>query len=70
MTETGITAILLAGGKGSRMNYQDKAWLNYAGKPLLEHVIQHIEKDVDHNLISRYTPSPADKQLRNNFIFY
>ena len=68
MIDTGTTAILLAGGKGSRMNYQDKAWLNYAGKPLLEHVIRHIEKDVDHILISRNTPSPADKKLRYNVI--
>ena len=63
MIEPGITAILLAGGQGSRMNYQDKAWVHYAGVPLLKHVISHIEQDVDQILISRTAPHPAEKSL-------
>ena len=63
MSNTGITAILLAGGRGSRMNYQDKAWLDYAGKPLLEHVIDYIENYVNQILISRNMPNPAEDKL-------
>ena len=58
MTDAGITAILLAGGKGSRMNYRDKAWVNFEGRPLLEHVIDHIKFDVDQILISRNNINP------------
>ena len=59
MTDAGITAILLAGGKGSRMNYRDKAWVYFAGRPLLEHVIDQIKFDVDQILISRNNKTPA-----------
>ena len=31
------TAIVLAGGRGSRMNYAEKAWMLHHGKPLLSH---------------------------------
>ena len=63
MSNTRTTAILLAGGRGSRMNYRDKAWLNYAGKPLLAHVIDHIENYVDQILISRNKPHLAEDKL-------
>ena len=45
------------------MNYKDKAWIKYAGKPLLEHVIAEIEHDVDQILISRNEPNPAEDKL-------
>lgn len=47
------TAIVLAGGRGSRMNYKEKAWMLHHGKPLLSHVIDTISPQVDMILISR-----------------
>ena len=47
------TAIVLAGGRGSRMNYEEKAWMLHHGKPLLNHVIDSISPQVDMILISR-----------------
>jgi molybdopterin-guanine dinucleotide biosynthesis protein A len=47
------TAIVLAGGKGSRMNYAEKAWMLHHGKPLLSHVVDSIHPQVDGILISR-----------------
>ena len=51
------TAIVLAGGKGSRMNYEEKAWMLHHGKPLLSHVIDSISPQVDVILISRNNTS-------------
>jgi molybdenum cofactor guanylyltransferase len=47
------TAIVLAGGKGSRMNYAEKAWMLHRGKPLLSHVVDSVSPQVDRVLISR-----------------
>ena len=41
------TAIVLAGGRGSRMNYAEKAWMLHHGKPLLSHVVDSISPQVD-----------------------
>lgn len=37
-----ICIVILAGGRGSRMNGQDKGLLNWQGKPLIEHVLQNL----------------------------
>ena len=47
------TAIVLAGGRGSRMNYAEKAWMSHHGKPLLSHVVDSVSPQVDMILISR-----------------
>ena len=47
------TAIILAGGRGSRMNYAEKAWMLHDRKPLLSHVVDSISPQVDRILISR-----------------
>lgn len=47
------TAIVLAGGRASRMNYKEKAWMPHHGKPLLSHVLDSISPQVDMILISR-----------------
>lgn len=48
-----VTAIVLAGGQGSRMNHQDKAWIQHRGKPLIHHVLDKISPQVDAVIISR-----------------
>lgn len=48
--EKEITAIILAGGKSSRMK-EDKGLVYFNGKMLVEHVIQSIKKLTDHIII-------------------
>jgi len=47
-----ITAVILAGGKGSRMDNHDKGLIKLADKPLIEYVIEAIRQQVDHIIIS------------------
>jgi molybdenum cofactor guanylyltransferase len=46
------SAIILAGGKGKRMGYREKALLEFNGKPLITCVIKSLEKVVDDIIIS------------------
>ena len=46
------TAIILAGGKGSRMGGVDKALIEFRGKPLLAHVLTSISRIADEIIIS------------------
>ena len=47
-----VTAIILAGGRGSRLDGQDKGLLKLAGTSLVEHVITRIRPQCEHILIS------------------
>lgn len=47
-----ITAVILAGGKGTRLGGQDKGLVHYNGKPLIEHVIERIKPQVKTILIN------------------
>lgn len=47
-----ITAIILAGGAGSRMGGVDKGWVSFEGSPLITQVLQRISPQVDRTLIS------------------
>ena len=44
--------LILAGGKSSRFQGTDKSWLEWNGLPLIEHVINRIQPQVDEILIS------------------
>ena len=46
------SAIILAGGKGKRMGYREKALMAINGKPLISYVIESLEKVVDNIIIS------------------
>jgi molybdopterin-guanine dinucleotide biosynthesis protein A len=46
------SALILAGGRGSRLGYREKALLDINGKPLLAYVIESLEKVVDNIIIS------------------
>ncbi|PWB50398.1 MAG: molybdenum cofactor guanylyltransferase [Candidatus Methanoperedenaceae archaeon] len=46
------SGIILAGGKGKRMGYQEKALMAFNGKPLITYVIKSLEKVVDNIIIS------------------
>lgn len=47
-----ITAIILAGGAGSRLGGIDKAWAVWRGRPLVEHVIERIRPQVGSIVVS------------------
>jgi len=47
-----IFGVILAGGKGRRMGGADKALLSLAGRPLLAHVLDRLEPQVEQVLIS------------------
>jgi molybdenum cofactor guanylyltransferase len=47
-----FTAVILAGGRGSRMGGHDKGLVPLDGKPLVEHVITSIAPQVEHLLIN------------------
>ena len=52
MANTPISCIILAGGKGSRMNGIDKGLLEYKGQRLVEHAIASVSTQVDDIIIS------------------
>jgi molybdopterin-guanine dinucleotide biosynthesis protein A len=47
-----VLGAIIAGGQSRRMGGQEKAFLTLAGKPILAHVIAHIEPQVDHLVIN------------------
>lgn len=47
-----ITAIILAGGRGSRFNNQDKGWIEWQQKPFIEHVISRLKLQVGQLVIN------------------
>ncbi|VVB86776.1 Molybdenum cofactor guanylyltransferase [uncultured archaeon] len=47
-----FSALILAGGKGSRLGYREKALIDINGKPLIMFVIESLEKVVDSIIIS------------------
>ena len=47
-----ISAVILAGGKGRRLQGQDKGLVIYKGKPLIEHVIERIQPQVGNIIIN------------------
>ena len=52
MTSPKITALILAGGRGSRMGSVDKGLLLFAGKPMVAHVLERIAPQADEIIIN------------------
>lgn len=52
MKKVPITATILAGGKGSRMQGQDKGLVMFQNRPLYQHVIERIAPQVDTIMIN------------------
>lgn len=46
------SALILAGGRGKRMGYKEKALMDINGKPLITYAIKKLEKVVDSIIIS------------------
>ncbi len=49
---TFLSAIILAGGQASRMNYQDKGLILIKNKKMIEFIIQYFKKDCQDIIIS------------------
>ena len=49
---TQISALILAGGRSSRMNGDDKGLLKLLNSPMIEHVINRLKPQVNQILIS------------------
>lgn len=49
---SGITGLVLAGGLGRRMGGIDKGLVEFAGKPMVSHVIERLRPQVDALLIN------------------
>jgi len=47
-----ITALILAGGAGRRVEHQDKGLITFLGKPYIAHVSEVLQPQVDEVLIS------------------
>ena len=47
-----ISAIVLAGGQGRRVGGVDKGWLDYGGRPMIEHILARLKPQVDDVVIS------------------
>ena len=51
MSTEGVTAVVLAGGQGQRMGGQDKGWVMYQGKPMIQHILDRLTPQVDEVII-------------------
>lgn len=47
-----VTGVVMAGGQGRRFGGQDKGWLQFKGRALIEHVLEHLRPQVEHIVIS------------------
>ena len=52
MTPPKITALILAGGRGSRMGSVDKGLQLFKGKPMVAHVLERLSPQVDEVIIN------------------
>lgn len=52
MKKTGITGVILAGGKARRMGGGDKGLVELCGKPLVEHALEALDPQVDTVIIN------------------
>jgi molybdopterin-guanine dinucleotide biosynthesis protein A len=52
MPAADLAAVVLAGGRGSRMGGVDKGWVAYRGRPLIEWVLDALAPQVGEQLIS------------------
>jgi len=52
MDSPGITGLVLAGGRGSRMGSVDKGLVLLHGRPLVSHVVERFEQQVDEILVN------------------
>jgi len=47
-----VSAVILAGGRATRMGGEDKGWVALAGRPLIDHVLERLRPQVNEVLIN------------------
>ncbi|MVG14894.1 molybdenum cofactor guanylyltransferase MobA [Aeromonas jandaei] len=47
-----VSAVILAGGRATRMGGEDKGWVELAGRPLIVHVLERLRPQADEILIN------------------
>ncbi len=47
-----VAGVILAGGRGRRMGGQDKGWVHWRGRPLVEHVLERLQPQVSTVILS------------------
>ncbi|TNF97609.1 MAG: molybdenum cofactor guanylyltransferase [Gammaproteobacteria bacterium] len=52
MDKQNVTAVILAGGRGRRMGGLDKGLIDFAGKPMIEHILAAITPQCDAVIIN------------------
>jgi molybdopterin-guanine dinucleotide biosynthesis protein A len=63
-----ITACVLAGGEGRRMNGQDKGLVHYQGRPLADWVLQALAPQCTNMMVSANRHLPAYQALLSNWL--
>ncbi|WP_421246287.1 molybdenum cofactor guanylyltransferase MobA [Aeromonas sanarellii] len=58
-----VSAVILAGGRATRMGGDDKGWVPLAGTPLIEHVLERLRPQVDEVLINANRSEDRYRQL-------
>lgn len=65
----GVTALVMAGGRGTRMKLrEEKPLLKVGGKPMIQHVVEALKKAVKIEeivvVVSKHTPKTAEEAER------
>jgi molybdopterin-guanine dinucleotide biosynthesis protein A len=47
-----VVGVILAGGRGSRMDGRDKGWVQFQGRPLIQHVLERFAPQVGRVVVS------------------
>ena len=68
MKSNAVSCLILAGGKSKRMNHADKGLVQFKGKPLIEHVINALQNQVDDFVISANRNIDAYQQIASTVI--
>ena len=58
-----VSAVILAGGRATRMGGDDKGWVPLAGQPLIAHVLERLRPQVDEVLINANRSQARYRQL-------
>lgn len=58
-----VTAVILSGGRGQRMDGEDKGWLELKDETFIEHALKRLQQQTDNIMISANRSLPRYQQL-------
>ena len=68
MDQTKVTGLVLAGGRGQRMEGADKGWISFRGEPLVKHALTILAPLTRCNLISANRNLEAYERLGHGVV--